>query len=381
MKHKWRKGLLAVACASVSALGLGTVAGSASAAKVASPGITRAAVPGNTSSGVFSKTEHQAAARYWTPSRMAAAKPISIGVKAGQRAGAGTVDRALVGTPSAVPPAGRGATATGTPAAGSLGRPTTLVAAAYAYPAPFTRYALFPNSQYNVYPNRAHGKLFFTQHVHLNPTVDQNFVCSGTVVSSVGRWLVETAGHCVANATTHTFSFNVKFVPAYRSGTAPFGSWTAFSLWTKTAWINTGNLREDRGFVLLNKNSAGQQIQNVTGSEGIAFNQGYLQHVVDFGYPAASPFNGETEQLCLASFEETDPFNASAGSVPWGIGCDQTGGSSGGGWVIRYGPGGGFVNGHNDYKYTSPSRPLEMFSPYFDNSELSLYNCATDNVC
>jgi hypothetical protein len=185
----------------------------------------------------------------------------------------------------------------------------------------------------------------------------------------------------VANSDTHTFSFNVQFVPAYRSGTAPFSTWTASTLWTKPAWINSGNLREDRGFVILNSNSSGAPIQNVTGSEGIAFNQGYLQHVVDFGYPAASPFNGETEQLCLASFEEQDPFIGGAGSLPWGIGCDQTGGSGGGGWVIRYGASGGYVNGHNDYKYTSPSRPLEMFSPYFDNSELSLYNCATDNVC
>jgi len=249
---------------------------------------------------------------------------------------------------------------------------------AYSYPAPFTRYALFPKSQYNVYPNRTHGKLFFSQHT---PSGDGNFVCSGTVVTSVGHWLVETAGHCVANSATHTFSFNVKFVPAYRNGQAPFGSWTAFRLWTKTDWINNGNLREDRGFILLRQNAAGKRIQNVTGSEGIAFNQGYLQHVVDFGYPAASPFTGETEQLCLASFEETDPFDTEVGSVPWGIGCDQTGGSSGGGWVIRYGSGGGYVNGHNDYKYTVPSRPLEMFSPYFDDSELSLYNCATDNVC
>lgn len=310
---------------------------------------------------------------------MAAAKPIDMSVKAGQRAGAGTIDRALVGAPTVVRPAGPGATAAAAaPVAKSLTGSAIPALTSYAYPAPFTRFALFPNSQYKVYPNRTHGKLFFSQHT---PTGDGNFVCSGTVVTSVGKWLVETAGHCVANSATHTFSFNVVFVPAYRNNTRPFASWTAATLWTKTVWINNGNLREDRGFVILNNNSAGQPIQNITGSEGIAFNQSYLQHVVDFGYPAESPFNGQTEQLCLASFEETDPFDTEAGSVPWGIGCDQTGGSSGGGWVIRYGSGGGFVNGHNDYKYTSPARPLEMFSPYFDNSELSLYNCATDNVC
>src|SRR5215475_5994091 len=271
MKRNWRKVLLAVACASVSALGLGMVAGSASAAKVALPGVTKAAVPGNTTSRVFSKTAQRATARYWTPSRMASAKPINIGVKAGRPAGAGTIDRALVGTPTVVRPARAHAATQATPVAMSLAATPSPASSAYSYPAPFTRYALFPNSQYTVYPNRTHGKLFFQQGTG-------KFVCSGTVVTSTGHWLVETAGHCVADAATHTFSTNVVFVPAYRNGTAPFGSWTAFSLWTKTAWINTGNLREDRGFVLLNNNSAGQPIQNVTGSEGIAFNQGYQQH-------------------------------------------------------------------------------------------------------
>jgi len=377
MNGKWRTGLVVAACAGLGVFGLGA-AGSAPAANAALPGLTKAAVPGNIASRVFSKTERQATARYWTPSKMDSAKPINIGVKAGRPAGAGTVDRALIGTPTVVRPAGPHAATQATPVAMSLDASPSPASSSYSYPAPFTRYALFPNSQYTVYPNRTHGKLFFSQHT---PTGDGNFVCSGTVVTSVGHWLVETAGHCVANSATHTFSFNVKFVPGYRSGQAPFGSWTASRLWTKADWINNGNLREDRGFIIIRKNSSGQRIQDVTGSEGIAFNQSYLQHVVDFGYPAASPFTGETEQLCLASFEETDPFDTNAGSVQWGIGCDQTGGSSGGGWVIGYGPGGGFVNGHNDYKYTNPSRPLEMFSPYFDNSELSLYNCATDNVC
>jgi hypothetical protein len=379
MKSKWRRVFLVAATAgSLSALGLGAAAGSASAARTALPGDTKAAVPGNTSSRVFPKDERRAAVRYWTPSRMASAKPINISVKAGQPMSHRAADRALAGTPTVVRPAAPGASTSAAPVAASLGKSVNPELIAYNYPAPFTRYGLFTNGMYNVYPNRAHGKLFFSQHT---PSGDGNFVCSGTVVTSAGHWLVETAGHCVANAATHTFSFNVLFVPAYRNGLAPFGVWTAFTLWTKTAWISSGNLREDRGFVLLNNNGSGLPIQNVTGSEGIAFNQSYLQNVVDFGYPAAFPFNGATEQLCLASFEETDPFDAEIGSVPWGIGCDQTGGSSGGGWVIRYGPGGGYVNGHNDYKYIFPSRPLEMFSPYFDNSELSLYNCATDNVC
>lgn len=43
----------------------------------------------------------------------------------------------------------------------------------------------------------------------------------------------------------------------------------------------------------------------------------------------------------------------------------MTGGSSGGGWMIDWSQTGtGYVNGHNDYKYTS--QPLAMYSPYQD---------------
>ena len=376
MKVKGRKRFIVLAAPALLLAGLGTnVAGvSASATKITAPG--KAAISGNVSHS-FSTAEQHATTQYWAQHGHASARPLSLSVATAQPPR--TENASPSGTPTVVQPARAGATAaSAAPVTRQLAASPVPALSSYAYPAPFTRFALFPNSQYNVYPNSAHGKLFFSQQT---PSGDANFVCSGTVVTSAGHWLVETAGHCVANSSTHTFSFNVEFVPAYRSGLAPFGVWTAARLWTKTAWINSGNLREDRGFIILNKNSAGRGIQDVTGSEGIAFNQGYLQHVVDFGYPAAAPFNGETEQLCLASFEEQDPFIGGSGSLPWGIGCDQTGGSSGGGWVIRYGPSGGYANGHNDYKYTTPSRPLEMFSPYFDNSELSLYNCATDNVC
>jgi len=373
---KWRTRLFVLAAPSLllAAVGASSAMVSASTARTGLP--SAPTVAGNVSK-TFTPAQQQATARYWAKSTMSAAKPLQLAVASSNPATTRNVTPA--GTPTAVAPARPGATAAAaTPRHELLTASVTPQLTSYAYPAPFTRYALFPASQYNVFPNRAHGKLFFTQQT---PNGNVNFVCSGTVVTSTGHWLVETAGHCVANSSTHTFSFNVAFVPAYRSGSAPYGVWTGSSVWTKTAWINSGNIREDRGFVILNANSAGAKIQDVTGSEGISFNQSYLQNVVDFGYPAESPFTGETEQICLASFEEQDPFDTSAGSLPWGIGCDQTGGSSGGGWIIHYGSAGGYVNGHNDYKYTSPSRPLEMFSPYFDNSELSLYNCATDNVC
>ena len=58
------------------------------------------------------------------------------------------------------------------------------------------------------------------------------------------------------------------------------------------------------------------------------------------------------------------------------VGNDETGGASGGPWVVGWDqgsapgnppafPGGNFANGLNSFKWTSPARPLEMGGPQF----------------
>jgi hypothetical protein len=57
-----------------------------------------------------------------------------------------------------------------------------------------------------------------------------------------------------------------------------------------------------------------------------------------------------------------------------GIGCDLTGGSSGGPWITKFSGASGsanYLNGHNSYRYTS--HPQEMFSPYFGSQAQSLW--------
>ena len=243
----------------LAAVGASSAVVSASTARATMP---LAPAVGSNVSKAFTKAQQKATERYWAKSTMSAARPLQLAVSSSNPAT--TRNDSPAGTPTAVAPSGPGATTAATPSRELLTGTVAPQLTSYAYPAPFTRYALFPASQYNVFPNRAHGKLFFSQQT---PNGNGNFVCSGTVVTSSGHWLVETAGHCVANSDTHTFSFNVAFVPAYRNGSAPYGVWTGSSLWTKTAWINSGNIREDRGFIILNTNSAGANIQDVTGSE------------------------------------------------------------------------------------------------------------------
>ena len=52
-----------------------------------------------------------------------------------------------------------------------------------------------------------------------------------------------------------------------------------------------------------------------------------------------------------------------------GIGCDMTGGSSGGGWIV-----GGNLYSVNSYGYSN--QPDVMFGPYLDGVAQSVYNAA-----
>ncbi len=377
-------GIAALSLIPATILGTGTATANAATGKAASSGVADFPVrltpgPGNIST-TFTTAQQRATLRYWTRSREESARPLPLPI-AGGSAPPARMELAgnPPGTPLIVHPAKPGAAFSAALMHRQLSHPGGPPITQHFYPAPFTRFSLNP-ADYAAYPNSAHGKLFFRI---IGPGVDEPSECSGTVVTSRGRSLVETAGHCVFNPDKpHVWYSDVEFVPAYQNGSAPFGRFPAAALWTKLAWFKRQDSRDDRGFIVLGRNSNGQLIQDSTGAEGIALNQGYQQNVLSLGYPAERPFNGQTEYACLSTFEELTTSIGETGAAPWSIGCDMTGGSSGGGWVIDYGPAGGYVNGHNSYSpiVDGKVRDLEMATPYFGNSELSLYKCAAGDM-
>lgn len=307
------------------------------------------------------KAAAQKAARaYWTKERMASAKPMRMAPRTVSDE-EGLDAAATAGDPGAVPPVSKtGKTADLSLVPTGAETPSTQ---GFAYPYPFTRTAVSPVSDYNHSARRVNGKIFFVQN-------GGNFVCSGTVVVSTNRNEVWTAGHCLSDGT-QTFNSSTIFVPAYNGNSstpAPFGQWTATQLVVASEWHNSGNLKRDLGaFNVAPIN--GIQIQNRVGAAGFAWNQSRNQQFTDLAYPAGAPFNGTSMQLCMAAYGAADTAIGGSGPAPTGIGCDMTGGSSGGSWQIRWGGSSGaspgLINGHNDYKYTS-SQPLAMYSPYFD---------------
>lgn len=201
------------------------------------------------------------------------------------------------------------------------------------------------------------GKVFFT-------IGGVDYVCSGTATSSSNGDVVTTAGHCLHEGGGGGFASRFTFVPAYNDGAAPHGQWTASDLFTSTGWANSGDFAVDAGFAVMNENGAGQSLTDVVGSYPIAFDQGRGLSYTSYGYPAASPFNGQRLFSCSGT-ARTDP----GGSTTQGIPCDMTGGSSGGGWIT-----GGRLNSVNSYKYTND--PNTMYGPYFGATVRSVYDAA-----
>jgi hypothetical protein len=224
-----------------------------------------------------------------------------------------------------------------------------------AAPLPWTSQEV--TTPYTNAPTRTHGKVFFT-------LGGVDYVCSGTALLSANKSVVWTAGHCV-NEGPGDFATNWEFVPAYKDGRAPLGEYVASNLFTSNAWGNQGDFSYDVGAAVVAP-AGGTALTDRVGGRGISFNYNRSQNYVSYGYPAAPPFTGERLWTCNSPLQTSDN---SASPATMGIGCDMTGGSSGGGWIV-----GSNLYSVNSYGYSN--QPDVMFGPYLDGVAQSVFNAA-----
>jgi hypothetical protein len=221
-------------------------------------------------------------------------------------------------------------------------------------------------------PNRTHGKVFLT-------LGGIDYVCSGTSVHSPSQRLVWTAGHCVAEPGplgSSDFATNWMFVPAQRGTQRPFGTWPATSVAATNQWADSGgtlgtddDLRYDFGAAKVASNGAGRKLEQVVGARGIKFNSPREQTYRAFGYPAEQPppeFDGRHMFKCRSAYSGAD--NTFNDPKPMRMGCDMTGGSSGGGWI---GDGGNLVS---NVSYGYNGSPGHQYGPYLGNVAQNFYN-------
>ena len=198
------------------------------------------------------------------------------------------------------------------------------------------------------YPS-AYGKVFFTSNTGVN------YVCSGSALVSANESLVWTAGHCV-NEGPGAYYKNFLFVPAYRDGNAPYGKFAASQLLTTSGWQSSGQWGVDLGAAVA--------------EAPIVFNAPRNQAYRLYGYPAAQKFSGQRLRVCQTAWSMDD---GSATPATMGVGCDMTGGSSGGPWVTA----GGAVASVVSYGYRSLSNVL--FGPHLELEAQSLYGAASSS--
>ena len=327
---------------------------------------------GNVSSKSISKLS-SSESQPWTQERMQAAQPYPLE----------PLDSELEFSLQFSQPQGEPAFLPGSPPAADLHGYTVqqepqsislAAAAGYDYPAPFARYQNFDS--YQIYPYSTVGVLFFRQY-------EVDYRCSA---ASIGNYAVWTAGHCVHNGDNREegWSTNVVFAPAYKNFNAPFGVWKYSHVITTNTWYALGNpfgIPEDMGGVILKDSgidSGNKKISEVVGSLGFAYNLNQALHWQSIGYPSTSPFNGLTQQICAGSFAYFDTGysdNDISAPLPVAMGCDMTGGSSGGPWIWNFSGQVGatnYLNGNNSYRHIY--HPQEMFSPYFGAAAKSLHD-------
>jgi hypothetical protein len=146
--------------------------------------------------------------------------------------------------------------------------------------------------------------------------------------------------------------------------------------WTTNGWVNNEDPRADIAAVVVGTSPSGTTLVDTVGSLGFAYGTGRVQHWESFGYPAAPPFDGMRQHVCAASFATNDPFFKRRATIA--IGCDMTGGSSGGPWILDFGRG-YYLNGVNSYGLRG--LPNAIFGPYFGAGARALLDCAEGGVC
>jgi hypothetical protein len=301
--------------------------------------------PSNPGAG---RPSHDEIVAYWTPDRVARARP-----------------RELVLPPPAVAPAPQ-ARPDGVGGGGAGGPKSQGVTGAS-----WTGGGLVKKTE---------GKVLF----RMNGT---DWTCSGTVVAdtrpNTTESLVLTAGHCLYDSA-YGFATYWMFMPdfdsapsPYSSGTfncaiLPYGCWTAIALLTSTGWGN-GNFNEDYGFAVMGGNGTSSLEATVGGSHPIAFSSTRPASVYAFGYPHFAPYDG-TDLVYCSGATTADPSLPQA----YGLKCDMTQGSSGGGWFDGFDKrtGMGTLVSVNSHRYNLGLWSSSMYGPLFDGETKTTYDQA-----
>lgn len=294
------------------------------------------------------RAEHGRIVRFWTPARMKAAIP-----------------RDFVRTARGLEPAAKPDNAgKGKPGGGGGGGGGTVTGAAW------TKGGQVKESV---------GKVFF----RMSGTL---YTCSGSVTEDrrTAYSLVLTAAHCAWDEAGGSFATDWLFIPDYGSAPTRTCSDTRFGCWTAQALVvhkgyadqNTFNdaaTRHDFAFAVVGPGGkSGVQLDATVDAFPITFSSFAAgTRMYAFGYPAAGKYKGTKLTYCAGPIS----FDAWNDDATYGLGCDMTGGSSGGPWFSEFSEssGSGTQSSLNSYGYSGVK---SMFGPKFNVDTKAVYDAA-----
>ncbi|MFG2577841.1 trypsin-like serine peptidase [Streptomyces malaysiensis] len=188
------------------------------------------------------------------------------------------------------------------------------------------------------------GRLFFTDH-------GEDASCTATLVRSANHGTVATAAHCLNNTDllgeNNQWQSNAMFVPGYREGEAPLGTFVVRWGVLNSIWLENNQTdpvtydSHDQAFAVLGRNERGQTAEEAAGTaQDIAFDVPGDRTAFEFGYPRAASdpareglpeYTGRATAYCEGTPREypgTPDFPEPEGI--WGAPCVMGGGASGG---------------------------------------------------
>ncbi|POM22766.1 hypothetical protein BTM25_49700 [Actinomadura rubteroloni] len=305
---------------------------SAANAAPANPGGTSASTARLTGGGaVTSAAAVEQVSKYWTAARMKAARPVPE-------------PKAPAGVPAVA------ATATGNP--GSSPSAAAIASAANKLAGGDAKLAA------SITESKVVGKVFF------HKPSGGDWVCSASALNSPSKQLVITAGHCVHEGKGGKWMTNWTFVPRYRNGSRPFGTFAAKQFRTFNTWISSSAYNRDVGMVTtwpLN----GRKLVNVVGGNGLSWNYPKNVAVTVLGYPKNFS-SGQIQAWCKGTTRD-------AGGGRIALNCNFQPGSSGGPWIRNFDntTGRGQTNGVTSTISTTGGVNK---SPYFDTAVKNMFD-------
>jgi len=241
--------------------------------------------------------------------------------------------------------------------------------------------------------------------------------CTATVANTVigstpgNESVLVTAGHCIGFTPKETRDKTWKpfksayWLPSFRlqelyagrvpKGQAAFQRWFKRSVWFPLGysgasdpipvayipkpWKEGAGYRWDFGAVVVQGHGRTSIMDEIGGLGVSMLGAGANSVIQSYGYPADVPFDGERLFVCKGKSSVGDRVTTAKTREVLGIGCDMTGGSSGGPWV-RAGDRDLFVVSVNSYGPTGPPRKIEnvMFGPNLNGDHWNTFIAARD---